>query len=794
MKRGLFFYLLISVLVSFVGCTTQVSPTTQPPSAPTLVSVVAISAHRIDIHWLQNGTVTGFQVERTNGRDSTLSLVATVDGSQSTFADTMLQAQTTYLYRVRSVRGTTQSSQSEMMGATTWPPTAAAPYGLTASIITGARVLLAWSYSATIVDSFQVEKRIGQNGYQVLATLSDTARSYIDSGLVASTTYAYRVRAFNISGASAFSNEAGVNTLGLPPLGPTNLHLLLNTPGVVEICWHDNAIDADGYKIQRRLMGQDSFVVIGQRYSFDTVYVDQNISRFTSYEYQVLAFNIYGNSTVSNRITVTTMETLPPVPLLLGVTAASPRSVLVRWQCSIANVDSFHVARKLGLYGNYNENFANLPRNDTAFLDTTCSIMTIYGYKVCSINSIGHSDFSNEDTTKTPDYSPAPPSNLTARAISANRISLYWTVNSTNETGFVIERKIGMNGQFVAISTSLAHLHSWDDFSCANSTIYGYRVYAQGTGGNSPPSNVAYAMTTATYSELGSYNIGATANSIRIEGAMAFVSTDTLGMKILNVANPSNITPVGSVSIPGLVNDVALENDTAFCANGIHGLKILSVTNAAEPALITSYSLLGEATSITVVNHLAYVACGSSGLQIVRVYDTAHLSTAGWYALSDVYSTAEQVVVSGHYAYVAYGWGGALILDITTPANTNLVSNMLVENAQAEGIAVSDSIACVAYGTRGMHIFRITDPANPVEIGAIGTDDFALKVAISGNYAIFADQGAGVKMVNIAQPSAPLYAGSFPTPSRATNLAVVGNTAYVTDLETGIHIVQMNLP
>src|SRR5439155_7235735 len=57
-----------------------------------------------------------------------------------------------------------------------------------------------------------------------------------------------------------------------------------------------------------------------------------------------------------------------------------------------------------------------------------------YSFRVVSYNSAGDSAPSNAATVTTPG-APAAPSNLSATAVSASRVDLAWTDNSTNESG-----------------------------------------------------------------------------------------------------------------------------------------------------------------------------------------------------------------------------------------------------------------------------------------------------------------------------------------------------------------------
>lgn len=89
----------------------------------------------------------------------------------------------------------------------------AAPTGLTASA-SGSDIGLGWNDASNNEDGFQVERSTDGNSFQVVASLAADTTAWTDTGLAVSTTYWYRVLAFNGTGASAYSNIASATTAG----------------------------------------------------------------------------------------------------------------------------------------------------------------------------------------------------------------------------------------------------------------------------------------------------------------------------------------------------------------------------------------------------------------------------------------------------------------------------------------------------------------------------------------------------------------------------------------------------
>lgn len=103
-------------------------------------------------------------------------------------------------------------------------------------------------------------------------------------------------------------------------------------------------------------------------------------------------------------------------------------------------------------------------------------ILTIIFVFGCSTSSDSNG---NNNTTAIP----LAPTNL-AGSIMNSQIVLTWLDNSTNETGFKIERKTGI-GSWSEIGSVNTNIYTYSDSSVNYGTTYTYRVYAFNSTGNS---------------------------------------------------------------------------------------------------------------------------------------------------------------------------------------------------------------------------------------------------------------------------------------------------------------------
>jgi hypothetical protein len=176
--------------------------------------------------------------------------------------------------------------------------------------------------------------------------------SYQNTGLTASTSYSYQVRAYNAGGTSSYTNTATAMTSTpppAPPAAPTTLAAAAISTSQIDLSWTDNATTEDGFRIERCAgAGCSGFVEIATVGANVVSYQNTGLTASTSYNYRVRAFNAGGTSSYTNTATATT----PAPPALdqlpdLGMARLSDLSIdpsgglrRLRYSTTIVNVGS----------------------------------------------------------------------------------------------------------------------------------------------------------------------------------------------------------------------------------------------------------------------------------------------------------------------------------------------------------------------------------------------------------------------------------------------------------------------
>jgi hypothetical protein len=273
-------------------------------------------------------------------------------------------------------------------------------------------------------------------------------------------------------------------------------------------------------------------------------------------------------------------------------------------------------------------------------------------------------------------------------------------------------------------------------------------------------------------------------NDVAVAGGYAYVASET-GLRVINVAKPTAPFEASRYNIT-ISNAVTVVNDYAYLTNG-YGLQIVNVAKPASLFEEGYYDTPGNATGVSVAGNYAYIADGYWGLRIVNISDPA-----APLEVSDSNISASDVVVVGKYAYVAYavdikgiveGW--ISIVDVANPAAPFVV--YIISNGYR--LAVAGDYAYIA-DDWGLRIVDISDPAAPVEVSTY-------TIAISGDFAVAGDyayvsNAAGLVIIDVSNPNEPVGVGQLETP--ISHVAVSGDYAYLAGLSGGLKVVNVSDP
>ncbi len=204
---------------------TLVQPTASAPSVPSGLAASNVSPTSVTLSWTAstdaNGPgIGGYYVYRNGTQIASVS-------SGTTYTDLALSPSTSYSYTVAAFDKAMPANLSApsaalpvVTAADTQPPTA--PTGLSATAASSSQINLSWTASTDNVGvvNYLIERcpGAGCGNFAQIATFPTT--SYNDTGLTASSSYSYRLRATDAAGnLSPYSNIATASTIGAGAIG-----------------------------------------------------------------------------------------------------------------------------------------------------------------------------------------------------------------------------------------------------------------------------------------------------------------------------------------------------------------------------------------------------------------------------------------------------------------------------------------------------------------------------------------------------------------------------------------------
>ena len=297
-------------------------------------------------------------------------------------------------------------------------------------------------------------------------------------------------------------------------------------------------------------------------------------------------------------------------------------------------------------------------------------------------------------------------------------------------------------------------------------------------------------------------------------GIYAFVADLYIGLRIIDVSDPTNPTEVGFYDTPGDIRDVYVSWNYAYVADGSPGLRIIDVSDPTNPTEVGFYDTPGYACGVYVSGSYAYVADGSPGLRIIDVSDPSNPTEVGY---CDTTDCNFNVNVSGNYAYAGTGNLGLIIIDVLVPANPFEVgfyqAPLWVEDCPLSGRYaylglcgfkdIKTDIKEVTISERDAHlpeldcfeIIDVSNPSNPFKVGSCYIPSYVFGVYVSGNYAYTAAYEAGLRIIDISDPTSPFVVGYYDTIGNYDyEVYVLGNYAYVADFGGYFRVIDISDP
>jgi chitodextrinase len=275
----------------------------------------------------------------------------------------------------------------------------------------------------------------------------------------------------------------------IPPSTPTNPTAIAVSPSAVNVSWGastDN-VGVAGYYVWRNGVPLTTTEL--------TQFQDTGLSGYTTYTYQIEAYDLAFNVSQPAVVAVKTPNSAPPnPPTKLAGTAVSTQQIDLTWSASAGSVipTSYLVFR--GNSPTSMSQIQQLTGTATSFDNYSLTPQTTYYYGVEAVAGGLSSGMSNVIAVTTLAL-PSAPSKLTATATSATQVKLTWSASTGGLpiAGYQIYRGTSPSGLSQVSATKNT---SFTDNTVNSRTTYYYGVQAIDTLGNLSPMSAIVPVTT----------------------------------------------------------------------------------------------------------------------------------------------------------------------------------------------------------------------------------------------------------------------------------------------------------
>ena len=510
---------------------------TMPPAAPSGLVATVASATSVTLTWVdESPDETGFVAEYLLEGDVWQTFPTAATANATTLTVTSLTGGN-YEFQVKARNANGVSSPSNVARVTSLGAPVAAT-GLAATATGPTTVDLTWTDNSSDETGFDVEHRKNGRGDWASATsaaANATAASL--TGLAPSTVYEFRVGARNANGVAPGSPV----TLTMPPREPRQVAAVAEDSTSVLVTWVDHSRDETGFEVAHRTGGGawSSPSTVNPNVERATV---RGLTPSTRYEFRVSATSDHGDSHGS----IVSLTMPPAAPTNLVATEASATSVTLTWADNSSDETGFiieyRVYRSADLWSTYGTEAA---ANATTITVSGLVAGTGYEFRVLAKSAAGPHTPSDPAVTE-PLGGAAAPTNVTATATGSTSATVTWTDNANDETGFLIQWRIG-NDLWTPAATAAPNETSVGVGHLFGSRTYDFRVAAtnaEGPGWSAPatltlpppaPTELAAAMASTT-----SANLTWTDNSADETGfVIEYLAANTLAAAAAAVDEPN---------------------------------------------------------------------------------------------------------------------------------------------------------------------------------------------------------------------------------------------------------------
>lgn len=265
--------------------------------------------------------------------------------------------------------------------------------------------------------------------------------------------------------------------------------------------------------------------------------------------------------------------------------------------------------------------------------------------------------------------------------------------------------------------------------------------------------------------------------TIAVKGNYVYLGGDAVdGIHIVDVSDPANPFIAGTVLTGTAAHEILIKGNRMLAASSEYDYSIVDITDPLNAVVLGSAPRTYGAEALDIENDVLYLAARYDGVIAIDVSVLDQPVVLGSYQPSHG-NWANGVAVKDGYAYVACGWSGMEVIDLSTMQRVAAIDTLVY----AYGTQIVDGVLYMNYGDPDcpLAIIDIQDPLNPQTLGIYYPPVDLWNFTIIDNMAYVADANHGIRMVDITDRTNPIEVARYNRYGENLEVKVIGNLAYV---------------
>ncbi len=249
------------------------------------------------------------------------------------------------------------------------------------------------------------------------------------------------------------------------------------------------------------------------------------------------------------------------------------------------------------------------------------------------------------------------------------------------------------------------------------------------------------------------------------EGNYAYVVNPKTGLTIFDITDPEDWTFISNYDPDHYNLKAVKKGNFIFISDYYSRISIINISNVSQPLKVGSINKNSAGSFLAIKDNYLYAMGYEGTFSALQIFDITDIAAPVFIKSIVIGGRINGLKINNNYAYI-YGQQGLVIVDITTPADSDIIKTLEVcTYYDSEGLAFKGNYAYVSKDNK-LHVIDITTPSSAYVIKSINIS-YLSSLTYSGNY-IFAScnqsgfqTGNNFHIIDITSPEDPAVLSSL---------------------------------